>query len=839
MPHRSARAISAFAKKPIVLAVRAVGAVAMLSGGLASAAPAPASAGASSSARPGIEEVVVTATRRSESVQDVPINIAALSGDSIEQQGLTDIADIAAFVPGLHVVDQGARGASRIVVRGLNADPSAASEQLNNGSGGTVATYVGEVPFYVDLRLADLERVEVLLGPQGTLYGAGTLGGAIRYIPRKPEFSDNALSVRGEGFGYSEADDPGYRAGVTGNLALTDNLALRVVVDRHDDPGFIDYNYVVREIGVSDPDPNFSNASQRNANLKSVKDANDSQITSSRVAVRWAPIDALDGTLTYYFQKSEAGGRTINHRASVNTDDYEAAARVLEPNERDNKLLALELTADLGFAELTSATGASRFEEHGQRDQTDLLITLGFSYEAFPSFTAFTREDSKEKTFNQELRLVSTTDGPFSWIVGGYYNTFHQNAQSREFTPLYDTFLSELDAGDGDGGGPGGALDPRPDDLEYVSIGRGDLTERAVYGEVSYAITPEWQVTLGGRLYKYKLESEAAVDLPLSNTVFNGAAPDAINLVYEPANQDDDGSLFKFNTSYQVNDDLLVYATVSEGYRIGAANAVGPCPDVAGENQAACALPNERDYSPDTTTNFELGVHSSWLDGELILNGAVFYVDWSDPQLAATTKNGQLPITTNGKGAESTGLELSGNWRISDSLSVRGSYSYSKAELTDPAKELIATIPASGFATVYVDGQDGDRLPGSPEHQGSVFVAWQQPVFDAYTLELNYGISGVSDVLTRTGKRGNGEALDGYVVQNASATLLGDNWTATLFVDNLANKYAETSARQTRAFVRQLTDAGNGPVAVRRYYKDVLAPRMFGLRFSFALDGGR
>ncbi len=823
------------------MAVRAAGAVAMFSAAAAMAAPASSTAGASPSARPEIEEVVVTATRRAETVQDVPINIAALSGDAIQQQGLSDIADIAAFVPGLHVVDQGARGASRIVVRGLNADPSNASEQLNNGSGGTVATYVGEIPFYVDLNLADLERVEVLLGPQGTLYGAGTLGGAIRYIPRKPNFDDSTLSLRTEGFGYSEADEAGYRAGFTGNLALADNLAVRISVDRHDDPGFIDYNFLVREVGVSDPDA--IGAGDRTANLTSRSDANDSLITSGRAALRWAPLDELDGTLTYHFQKSESGGRTINHRDALNTGDYESAARVAEPNERDNKLLALELTADLGFAELTSATGASRFEERGQRDQTDLLITLGFSYEAFPSFTAFTREDTKERTFNQELRLVSTNEGPFNWIVGAYYNSFHSNAKSREFTPLYDTFLAELDAGDGDGetgataatGGP----DPRPDDLEYFSVDRDDLTERALYGEMTYEITPEWQLTLGGRLYKYKLESEAAVDLPLSNTVFNGAAPDAINLVYEPANQDDDGSLFKVNTAYQVSDDMLVYATVSEGYRIGAANAVAPCPSDTGENQAACALPNEREYSPDTTTNYEIGVHSSWLDGDLIVNGAVFYVDWSDPQLAATTRNGQLPITINGKGAESMGLELASSWRVSDALSVRASYSYSKAELTATAKDLIATISSANFETVYVDGQDGDRLPGSPEHQGSLFVTWQQPLTDQYSLELNYGVAGVSDVLTRAGKRGAGEALGGYVVQDASATLLAENWSATLFVDNLANRYAETSARQTRAFVRQLTDQGEGPVNVRRYYKDVLAPRMFGLRFSMDLDSAR
>ncbi len=362
-----------------------------------------------------------------------------------------------------------------------------------------------------------------------------------------------------------------------------------------------------------------------------------------------------------------------------------------------------------------------------------------------------------------------------------------------------------------------------------------------MYGELSYEITPEWQVTLGGRWYKYELESEGAVDFPLLNTVFGGAAPDAVNLEFSPADQDDDGVLFKFNTSYRVNDDVLLYFTISEGYRIGGANSVAPCPDPLPDNQIGCALPGERAYEADETTNYELGVHSSWLDGDVILNGAVFYIDWEKPQLAATTQNGLLPITTSGKGAESTGVELSGSWRITDELSMRGSYSYSKAELTDTAEDLIATIVPPGFQSTvtYVDGEDGDRLPGSPEHQGSLFLTWQQPLANGWTLEANYGISGISDVITRAGERGFGESLSGYVTQDASVMVSGETWTASLFVENLTDRYVETSARDTRAFVQQVSDADGGVVNMRRYFKDVLPPRMFGLRFTVDLDGAR
>jgi len=143
------------------------------------------------------DEIIVTATRRAESIQDIPFNIAAIGGDQIEQQGFDDIAQLIDYVPGINILDQGGRDGNRIVVRGINADPIAGGGGgAGSDGGGTVSPYIGEIPLYVDLRLNDLERVEVLLGPQGTLYGAGTMGGAIRYIPKKASFDGFSAELR-------------------------------------------------------------------------------------------------------------------------------------------------------------------------------------------------------------------------------------------------------------------------------------------------------------------------------------------------------------------------------------------------------------------------------------------------------------------------------------------------------------------------------------------------------------------------------------------------------------------------------------------------------------------
>lgn len=789
--------------------------------------------------QPAAEEkrdvVIVTATRRDESVQDTPINISAVGAAELEEQGASELSDVLALVPGINAVDQGPRAGNPIIARGLNADPIGGEEGVSDG-GGTVATYVGEIPVYVDLKLQDLERVEVLLGPQGTLYGAGTLGGAIRYIPKKPDFSGDTLELRSEVYGYSEASDPSYDVGFTFNKTLTDTLALRGSLGYLSDSGFIDYPFVVKNIGVSEPDPNFSDPAARAANFSPVEDANGQDMTYGRIALRWTPLEWLDGTLTYYYQDQAVEGRTISSkRSTVPAGEYEAGQRVLEPNDRKQELLALEVTADLGFAELTSATGYGRYEEHGQRDQTDLLITLEYSYEAFPEFAAYTREDAEDEFVNQEIRLVSAMPGPLQWIVGAFYNHRYTYSVSQEFTPGYSAFLNG-------GTGPGF----RPDALEYYSLDNTHLIEKAFFGEVSYDITDAWQVTLGARNFDYTFRTASDQDFPLIETYFGRTPNTAIVLDLTDAGQSDDGFLYKFNTSYKVSPDLMVYATVSEGYRIGNSNGLAPCPAYNPMSpQGSCALapgqqygPNPGDvaqfdelqYGPDQTTNYEVGFKSELLNGDLIFNGAAFYIDWKDPQVSSATVNAAIPITINAKGAESKGVELSADWQASDALRLRGSYSYSHAELTEDVPSLITTISPPGFGTVFEDGLKGDRLPGSPENQFSVSADYEQPMGDAM-LTYRFGYYYQDDVLTRTGGRGGSLTLDGYGIANASITYDAGPWALTGFVKNLFDEYVETGARSTARFNQTVAGAN-----VRSFYTNVGAPLTFGIRFRYLFE---
>lgn len=776
-----------------------------------------------------VEEIVVTATRREGTVQDVPINIAAVDGTRLVEQGFVNIADVLAFVPGINAVDQGGRNGNETIVRGLNADPLGQGSGNDNGT--TVATYLGDIPIPIDFRLNDLQRVEVLLGPQGTLYGAGTLGGAIRYIPNKPDFQETSFEIRTDAYSISKGDGISTDLGFTFNVPISDTLALRGSVDRLDDQGFVDYPFVVQQPGVSEPDIDPNDAAAVAANFAPEEDANDQETLSGRFALRWQPIDAVDLNLTYYFQDEDNGGRTVSSaRGAYPSPRYASASRVLEPNEEENDLFAVELVADLGFAELTSATGFGKYEEVGQRDQTDLLISLEYSYETFPTFTAFTREEMEEEFFSQEIRLVSTSDSRFNWIVGGYYNKFETVGSSAEFTPGYAAFAGF----------------DRPDDLEYFSAGSEEVIEKAIFGEIGFDITDRWQITVGGRYYDYEIEQQSTVDFPLFDPSF--VAPSLSEIEdrdFDPSlRQADDGTLLKINTSFEINEDVTVYATLSEGFRIGGGNGGGPCPEYdPNASQGNCnlapgqqfgpgpndfALFDERAYGPDKTRNYELGAKTQWMDGALTLNGAIFYVEWEDPQLSSATVNASIPITINANGAESKGIELSGDWSATDQLRLRATYSHTESELSDDVPSLVRTVSPPGFGTAFEDGLSGDRLPGSPEDQFSIFANYDVDLSSGNSLRFNFGYAWQGDVLSRTGGLGEGLTLDDYGIANFSAVYSTDNWSATLYANNLFDEFAEAGVQST---VR----SNQAPLGatVRSYLTQVLRPQTFGARFNY------
>ncbi len=769
------------------------------------------------------EEMIVTSTRRDTSVQEVPFNMAAFSGDVIERQRLNNLNEIARWVPGLTFTDQGQRASSILTMRGLNASSIQAGEFLDNSGGDTVSTYVGEIPVFVDLKPYDMDRVEVLIGPQGTLYGAGTLAGAIRYIPTPPDLNNASVKTHVKTYIQQESEDLGFGGDVAFNIPIvSDVLAFRGLLAYVNEPGYIDYNYLVQKAGVSDPEPSTPGGFA--TNLRQKADVNDEQTFNARAALRWNVYEPLTMDLRYDYQNKQVGGRNINSLRAFDTTEYVSGLRFTEPNERENHIAEFSLRWDFGFAELTSASGYSRFKEDGQRDQTDLLLNFEYGYEDFPAFAAFTRDRNDETIITQEIRLVSQHDGPakwlnINWLAGAYYSDLDRDAISEEFTPGIPGFFG---------------LTPPPlatGDLEYLQLTKDSLQEIAGFGEFGLEFWDRWQVTVGARYYKYTTDTAVSVDLPL----LTGGV---LMRDFQTAKTDDNGFIGKLNTSVRLDDWIPgmsqgnLYATISQGYRIGGANLFAECasvPPPPGQN--VCLTPGEKNYEPDKTINYELGLKSTWFDDMWLVNIAGFYVDWSDIQLDTISQFGNVPLTTNASEARSTGVELQSRLSLFDHFSVYGAYTYTNVELTKDAPNIIGVrngLPEDAF--------NGDRLPATPEHQGSLNFNYNQQMGAELTLDVDYGFVVQSDVYTKTGLRGRGEALPGFAVHHFSTGISAEQWSLSLYIDNLFDKYAVTGVRNDRDFIDKRSD-GNGLGAnsftLRRYYYNVIRPRTFGLNFTY------
>lgn len=752
--------------------------------------------------------IVVTASRRENVIQEAPYSIHAISGEALADQRITSLTELSRHVPGLTVVDQGTRGADLIVYRGLHAQALDASDYLDNSSGGSVQTYLGEIPLYLDWKMVDLERVEALPGPQGTLYGAGTLAGAIRYIPNAPDLNEFSLSVHADVYSLSHSDDPGFESDAVINVPLIeDKLAFRGSFYDLDDPGYIDYPYVVRNPGVSDPEPDLTDPVAVNQNLVRMKDVNTEDISAIRLALLYAPTDAVQATFNYYNQSKKTGGRSVNHQRSFGTGPYESAHRFIEPEDRESSLFSIEVVADLGFAELTSATGLSEFDHLGQRDQTDVYLSYpGWGYQNFPQFVSYSREDFNEERLNQEFRLVSKSSGRIGWIAGAFFNEFDIDTVSEEFVPGYADYYGVPELGIS----------------SYLLVKSDTLKEQALFGEISYALSDRLEVTAGTRMFSYDTRQYYSSGLPLFD----------IEQV-ENVNGDDSGVLGKLSVSYMFSDALIGYATLSEGYRIGGANPVTPCPQPLPEDYpSACTAPDEILIKPDETLNLEFGSRLQ-LAGGMQIDAAVYTIDWDNLQLLSETDYGASIITVNGSSARSTGLELGlrksfGQW------SLASNYSYTDARLTADAPRLFGGLDAGDGA----DALDGDRLPGTAEHQFSAAVDYRTQLQNGWTLDFAYGLAATSDVLTKAGLRSGGERLGGYTTHNAAVSLGTGAWVITLYADNLTDKFAETASRADPSAINTVLPSDPGDTwsfESRRYYRNVIRPRTIGLEFRYSM----
>ncbi|WP_293878292.1 MULTISPECIES: TonB-dependent receptor [unclassified Sphingomonas] len=799
----------------------------------------------------GGNEIIVTGSRRAVSLQDVPINISAIDSATLQANRLDDIGDIGLYTPGLTVPETGPRTANSIVMRGITSGGPGGSNRST-----AVGVYLGDIPLYVDFKFLDINRVETLLGPQGTLYGLGTLAGAIRYIPNRPNFGKFELEAHTRVYDVAHSDGVGNVFDATINLPIVrDKVALRVTAGNYIDPGFIDSPFLVQQLGVSLPQPDFNNPAAVAANLRRGKDLNDEQTYAVRAQLGF-DFGWLRPTFSYIRQDTRTHGTQTNGgygatytlnpkgvpfpdgrcvytgcRGVLGTGKYENGARVEQPAHRTLDLFAAEIEMDLGdIAQLVSATAYSRQKLHSQGDIADLLLDLDYDYELFPAFAGTTTSDSKPKQFNQEVRLTSAHGGAINWNLGGFYNHYKSYTFSAERIPGFPEFGRANSTGRGSLYGTLYQGLVRPDGLEYISFTDTYTKEYAAFAEATWQITSKLQVTGGIRYYKYKSYISGATDTPLLS---GGRRRTPYPLIqFDPSrirtgSTKDDGLVYKANASYTFSPDLMLYGTYSTGYRIGGVNRVAPCiiPLPAGQN--VCALPSELSYGPDKTTNYELGVRFSLFHRMLQGTVDVYNIDWTNLQLGSQTANGAVGITANAGGARSRGVEGSLSLNLGR-FNLSGNYTYLDAKLTQDAPGLIGGISKAFNIPGAGDAFDGDRLPGSSKHAGSITATYTVPMANDADLDLAWSTAARSNTYSTTGLRGYGEAIPGYSTSRTSITYKTKAWEASLFANNVFDKYAVASVSNDYTLAR-----ANDGVLIRSYGFGVIQPRTIGVEMRF------
>ena len=713
--------------------------------------------------------VIVTAQGRKENILKIPYNISAVRGEDLEDRIITDQVEMLRGVAGASVVDRGARNSgviSAVTLRGLNTNGSALGDfQLSAVP--TVSTYVNGTPIFANFLIKDVDRVEVLRGPQGTLYGSGSLGGTVRYITRQPELK--AFSGMVEGSVSKTEGSSGWNNTLNGmvNVPLGNNAAVRIVAGRVDNAGVIDYRnvYTLNAAGAPVAPSGILNPA---ATYHTVKDADTVKIDYARISFLAKPNTSFQALLTYQTQSDDIGGRRQPTRGNdgfgVPYGEYENGSIQLEPSDRKVDLLALEMDLDVGFATLSS--GTSHYDQSGRSlsENTGFYAKnfwLSSYYYNYPRPMAQADRSYGDKAFVQEFRLVSKKGGAFDYIVGAYY-------QNQDLEAAQYSYLRGLKAWATAGGTSAATAASISNDNDFVFERKQNFKEKAYFGELTWNLMPTLRVTGGVRHFN--------TDFTNDSILGSGVVAPFNATVHAVFGQNDSGNLYKGNISWDMSANRMLYATISEGYRRGGANAV-PLTGIFAESA------KWQSFKSDTNTNTEIGIKGK--DGDLRYNVSVFNIDWKDIQVDTATPNWGFYAAQNGGKASSRGLELELSNRIGQAWRYSIGYAYVDAKLDEDVKR------ADNAAVITAKA--GTKLPGTPKNTFSASLDHITAMANGWywTNRINsyYQSETQNSILTSARYK---KTWESFTQWGLSSTLATDKWSATLYVKNLTNNAGVT-----------------------------------------------
>lgn len=751
---------------------------------------------------PVLQEITVTASRRTQTEESTPYSLTVISPQQLASANVTDISSLTSQVPGLSMYDFGARfaGATVPIIRGINATGSPRGFRSFEQS--PVGVYVGNSPMDDYIGLIDLQRIEVLRGPQGTLYGAGALGGAIRLLPNDPKLDTVSGQVEAGGDRIAHSSGTGYTVDGVINLPIGHELAFRAAAKYDDQPGWIDvYGLLARSNrGVSGV-PELANPADPVGSpgiYSNRPDWNDQKTFTGRAALLWQPLESFKAVLAILHTGLRGdGGPQVNRDfpggaspidPSVTLPPggpYQEFSQVDQPFSRYTNLTSLDLSYDAGFATLSATT--SYRTTTGQFLEDDTYNIGGVDGGAYlpyyagnpvnPRFVYDYQFSDTERTFSQEVRLVSKTPlwHRLDYVIGAYY----ENQTRAGLWNIANPGTPERSVAQGCTGAvyygaayPDCLVTAGPGDLDFTQADTQRFQDKSVYGDLIWHLTKQLSLTGGVRHFQQQF-TDAQLYLDYTFPTLVPATPHGA-----PAST----NIGKADLSYQYAHEQYVYVLWSQGFRRGGANSV----PLVGPFKESPLLAS---YVPDSTNNYEAGLKGRFANG-LSYAFDIFDVKWDKPQISASLPSGNLAVY-NGNTAESKGFELESTGPLFlPGLAYSIGVSYADAKLTSDF-----SLPANDGTGVIVpgliSGKAGQQLPGSPKTSVTAALDYQRLIVPGYSLSLSLNGSYHSVVklgLAAAESNTPVQQSSTYLITNFSAAVTHDSWRATLIVTNLADK---------------------------------------------------
>jgi iron complex outermembrane recepter protein len=679
------------------------------------------------------DEIIVTATKENMPARTIAGSVTVLPGAQLDTSGAQSFADYLTRVPGV-IFNAAVPGLSTATIRGVSTTTS-----LDQGQG-TTGYFINDVPltdpnFAVaipDIDAFDVNNVSVLRGPQGTLFGSASLGGAINYEAALPNLSKFEGRVQGTVAGASVGAGSNSEKVMLNVPLVEDRLAIRGVFVYRDDGGYVD------NVGTG------------------VKNSNETLVRGGRLEVLWAPTDGTQ--INYLFLRQFEDTKDTGYQEPGIAGPLEKRTLSAEPSDFKTTINNLRLDQDVGFATLTATAAYHQKAQFAAGDET--VVFGGLFGNQLSPISSQQYSSSNGTTF--EMRLASKPGGRFDYVVGIMHDLtresilelFDAPGAEQYATTTYDPIFG---AGFGQRAAPGNVF------LTSTLDVKGE--EEALFGESSFHFNDQWKITLGGRLFDTKVDGATSSSGLLEYLL---TVPSVLSFNYTSPEKAT-GFTPKASITWNPTGNIMAYALASKGFRFGGPNIIPPDPKD----------PFPPTYAPDTVWNYEIGARTDWLDRTLELDATVFYIDWSNIQVRLGTASGLAYATNFGK-ATNYGLESTALWRPIGGLTMQGNVTYLDATLSQAVQFGATNEPA------------GATLPGASKWNLNATVRYDwssiplQPAVqlsDRFISAAPAGFGFVEPVTV-----GNYNLLDGRVSGRY------DNIEVTVFINNIADKRGVTSA---------------------------------------------